>query len=283
MTLSSVRAAFLQSRILLIDMLKLMSASLLNCILNVPHSCIKSLKQTLEISLNPYVNLSPSTLQFNKVIFKVQSLLPKLMDNPVCHCSAEPWFLTLWETLATWTSEHTSAITQRCEGIISMMNCYYTHTHTHTHTHLITQIKLRRLEWRRNKKSKGSLWQSSHCGPPHRERCLGSQGHVLTRAQGFRIPSPEDLKPTFRAVQGLFPRSALSSTDETVSANISRHEERPQGHTRQVSPSQRKKKEGWEWSQKVMLSPGQHISAGLWGVKTWPIRSCESLAVEAGD
>ena len=157
------------------------------------------------------------------------------------------------------------------------------YTHTHTHTHLITQIKLQRLEWRRNKKSKGSLWQSSHCGPPHRERCLGSQGHVLTRAQGFRIPSPEDLKPTFRAVQGLFPRSALSSTDETVSANISRHEERPQGHTRQVSPSQRKKKEGWEWSQKVMLSPGQHISAGLWGVKTWPIRSCESLAVEAGD
>ena len=153
--------------------------------------------------------------------------------------------------------------------------------YTHIHTHLIKQIKLQRLEWRRDKKSKGSLWQSSHCSPPYRDRCLGSQGHVLTRAQGFRIPSPEDLKPTFRAVQAFSP-GLLSQALMKPSVQTFPGMRRGLRATlvRSAPHWGRRKKDG-KWSQ-VMLSPGQHISAGLWGVKTWPVRSCESLAVEAG-
>ena len=96
-TLSSVRAALLQSCILLIHMLKLMSASLLDFVLNVPHSCIRSLKQTLEISLNPYVNLSPSTLQFNKVLFLKYRVSSKADGQPHVPLLCEVLISQDWE------------------------------------------------------------------------------------------------------------------------------------------------------------------------------------------
>ena len=207
------------------------------------------------------------------------------MDSPVCHCSVRSWFLRTGKWKSLWKTRHLGQWSPKCHNpkvwgkyIHDELLLY---THTHTHTHLIKQIKLQRLEWRRDKNSKGSLWQSSHCGPPYRKRCLGSQSHE-PRAQGFSIPSPADLKTTSRAVQAFFP-GLLSQAQMKPSVQTFPGMRRGLRATliRSAPQRGRRKKDG-KWSRKVMLSPGQHISAGLWGVKPWPIRSCESLAVGWG-